>query len=435
MKDIWYKKDFEISVAEMRKIMKGFIGDMEKGLSGRKSSLKMLPAYTGTANGCESGRLIALDLGGTNFRVLELDLKGKRKMGSPRVKKFTIDKKHMTGRGEDLFDFIAKCIRTFISEKGLEDELDLNLGFTFSFPIDQKAIARGLLIRWTKGFSASGVKGKDVVKLLKDALKREDLSSMKVSALANDTVGTLVARSYQDPGCDVGVIIGTGTNACYLERVRNIKKLKDADKDGYMIVNTEWGNFNKLRLTEYDMELDRISENRKEQILEKMVSGMYLGEVARLVIKDAAGRGYLSGHIGTSFGKKYSFKTEYMSGIEGDSSKELTAVKRILKKKFRCNLSLEERRLLKDICAAVSRRAARISAASLAAVVSKMDKVLSHRHTIAIDGSVYEKHPTFARNMKSALKDIFGSRASRINIALTKDGSGTGAAIMAAIAG
>jgi len=40
-----------------------------------------------------------------------------------------------------------------------------------------------------------------------------------VVALANDTVGTLFARCYQEAQCYIGVILGTGTNAAYIERV------------------------------------------------------------------------------------------------------------------------------------------------------------------------------------------------------------------------
>ena len=34
----------------------------------------------------------------------------------------------------------------------------------------------------------------------------------------NDTVGTLALGHYHDPDTIAAVIIGTGTNACYLER-------------------------------------------------------------------------------------------------------------------------------------------------------------------------------------------------------------------------
>jgi len=44
------------------------------------------------------------------------------------------------------------------------------MGVTFSFPVHQTAINSGVLIEWTKGFSASGVPGNDVVKFLNDAM-------------------------------------------------------------------------------------------------------------------------------------------------------------------------------------------------------------------------------------------------------------------------
>jgi hexokinase len=41
-----------------------------------------------------------------------------------------------------------------------------------------------------------------------------------VSALLNDTVGVMAAGRYYDPATEIGMIIGTGTNACYVEKVR-----------------------------------------------------------------------------------------------------------------------------------------------------------------------------------------------------------------------
>ena len=61
-----------------------------------------------------------------------------------------------------------------------------------------------------------------------------------------------------------------------------------------------------------------------------------------------------------------------------------------------------------------------------------MDPKVSSKHSIAIDGSVYEKHPVFKNNMNAALKELFGKRASNIRTVLAKDGSGVGAAITAA---
>lgn len=42
----------------------------------------------------------------------------------------------------------------------------------------------------------------------------------------NDTVGTLAGARYWDDDVMVAVILGTGTNACYIERTDAIPRLK-----------------------------------------------------------------------------------------------------------------------------------------------------------------------------------------------------------------
>jgi len=408
---------------------------MVKGLRGSKSSLKMIPTYVERPSGNEKGKFIALDLGGTNFRVLELELKGKRKIKKPVVATFALKRKHMRGTGKALFDFIAGSIKTFMRRYNLDTRERFDVGFTFSFPVKQRGIAEGVLIRWTKGFRASGVEGKNVVELLNDSLKRKGIKNSKVIALANDTVGTLVARSYKDPNCDVGVILGTGTNACYCENVSNIARSKGKKtRSGKMVINIEWGNFNKVCRTQYDKKLDRISHNTGEQILEKMVSGMYLGEITRLILKDLARRKYILGKTNQLvLNKRGIIKTEYMSSIEGDRSKNLSKTKRVLKKIGILNSKYEDRKLIKKVCSVISRRAARVSAAAMAATVTKIDPTLSKRHTIAIDGSVYEKYPGFSKKIKATLNECFKKKSRNIKLTLAKDGSGKGAAIIAAV--
>ena len=123
-----------------------------------------------------------------------------------------------------------------------------------------------------------------------------------------------------------------------------------------------------------------------------------------------------------------------MSVIEGDKTDDLKITGELLGKLGLLKSSLEDRRIFKRVCEIVSRRAARICASCVAAIVMKMDPSLSRTHTIAIDGAVFEKHPTFSSNMEEALKSIFAKGSSRVKLTLAKDGSGKGAAIIAAIA-
>lgn len=430
------EKSFAMSTSDMHKMMRGFRSEMERGLRGEKSSLKMIPTYVDAPTGREKGEFVALDLGGTNFRIIEIALKGGGRTGRPRAMKFVMDKRHRSGPGTELFDFIAACMEKFLKKYKAAGGVYLDLGFTFSFPVRQTAVASGTLISWTKDFTATGVIGEDVVRLLNEALERRLIYNVRVSALLNDTVGTLVAKAYEDRFCDVGVILGTGTNACYSEEIKNIKKgggLSSGTRR--MIINTEWGDFNKFKLNSYDRALDKFTKNRNRQILEKAVSGMYLGELVRLVSKGLIKEKTLfSGRCPAIFERPEEFRTEYVSMILADNSGSLPAVKRFLEKTGVKGSSLKDRMILKKICRIVATRAGRISAAALGAVVMKMDPRLSRRHTVAIDGSVYEKLPGFAATMCGALMELFGRKAGRIKIALSKDGSGTGAAIVAAVA-
>jgi len=428
------KRIFEISRQDIERIRKNFHSEMRKGLSGKKSSLKMIPTYVERPKGTEKGEFLALDLGGTNFRVLSVKLMGKRKYKILSVKKFSLNKKHMIGTGKILFDFIADCIKNFVKARRMNLNEKHNVGFTFSFPIKQKSISSGILIRWTKGFKAKGVEGKDVVKLLNESLRRKGLKNTRIVGLSNDTVSTLVAKSYEDKNCDVGVILGTGTNACYCEKLNNITRYKGKRTlSSEMIINMEWGGFDKLGVTDFDKELDRFSENIGEQRLEKMVSGMYLGELVGIVTRDLATRGLLFSGENISFLKNpKNFKSEDISLITEDKSKALSSVKAYLRKIKIRNSTIADRKALQRICKIVSRRGARISAAAMISVVTKMDPTLSKKHTIAIDGSVYEKHPGFSGNIKAAIKEVLKRKSKNIKLNLIKDASGKGAALIAA---
>lgn len=62
----------------------------------------------------------------------------------------------------------------------------------------------------------------------------------------------------------VSPAVGTGTNACYMEEMKNVKRVEG--EAGRMCINTEWGGFGddgslKDILTEYDEIVDKTSIN------------------------------------------------------------------------------------------------------------------------------------------------------------------------------
>ena len=70
-----------------------------------------------------------------------------------------------------------------------------------------------------------------------------------MTVLLNDSVGTAAGGRYQDERTMLGIILGTGTNACYVERAARLPPSRlpegydTAARSGQMMINTEWGNF------------------------------------------------------------------------------------------------------------------------------------------------------------------------------------------------
>lgn len=418
---------FRITPQDAFEIMGLFHEEMRRGLEGKKSSLKMIPSFIARPKGTERGSYLALDLGGTNMRVMAVALDGKGSARLEAVSRFVVPVEEMGGTAVGLFDFIVHCIESFFAEHSLSRRQVYDLAFTFSFPVEQRSVVSGNLVCWTKGFTASGVEGRDVVSLLTEALHRRRMGYINVAALVNDTVGTLAAKSYADPACDMGVILGTGTNACYPEKTVRIAKYHGPGASAEMIVNVEWGGFNHLKANVYDRTLDRASCNAGEQQLEKMVSGMYLGEITRLVIVEMIQKGLLFREDSLSaFSEAYALTTEHLSR---------TAPGEDLPADFGLDdVSGSDRRIILEIGRMVSRRSARIAGAAVGAVVTWMDPGLDSIHTVAVDGALFEKHAGFRDNMAGMLAEIFGDRAAKIKLDPARDGSGIGAAIIAAVA-
>jgi hexokinase len=389
---------------------------------------------------------------------------------------------------KELFGFLAKQIETFLKEhhedhfeehvkprrerataEEYKDEHVFKLGFTFSFPVNQIGINRGLLIRWTKGFDIADAVGKDVCQLLQDEIDELGLP-VKVAALVNDTVGTLMSRSYTSPGKTttlLGAIFGTGTNGAYLEKLDNIKKPMQGDYDsssGEMVVNTEWGNFDDglecLPTTKYDTELDKQSVNPGIQLFEKRISGMFLGELLRLVVLDMNKHHNLfvrasskENDLGTStiidpsspLFKEGAVDSSILSIAEADNSDGLKALRLEIENILKVDSPSEaDAQALKVIAHAIGRRAARLSAVAVGGIVLQSGRLQTSTGNdeddivdIGVDGSLVEFYPGFKTNIRAALRIVDGigeAGEKRIRIGIAKDGSGVGAALIALVA-
>jgi hexokinase len=142
----------------------------------------MIPSFvTGRPTGTETGKYLAIDLGGTNLRVCQVALVRNGEV-EIQQQKYTVPEPLKVGEMRNLCDFIADCTDAFLTEIGTDSSREtLHLGFTFSFPVNLTSINRGNLMQWTKGFSCSGAIGKDPALMLQDSFRRKN---MKVNVAA-----------------------------------------------------------------------------------------------------------------------------------------------------------------------------------------------------------------------------------------------------------
>jgi hexokinase len=405
------KAEFQLSRSDLTRIGEHFKNEMEKGWeaghgSGApadKSSLKMLTSHINVLpTSDECGAFFAVDLGGTNLRVLRVTLKdGKSTVAEYRE---AIPPEVMSSKAtaDDLFNFIASACGELCKNHLCPAGERMPLGFTFSFPLSQSSIKSGKLIEWTKGFETRGCVGEDPAGQLQAALDRKGVP-LSVEALCNDTVGTLMTNAFRRGGsrdCRIGVILGTGTNAAYVE-----------PSAGGLIVNIEWGGFTGVPQTQFDRLVDKESINPGRQFLEKIVSGLYLGEIARLATVHALTLGGRT--VPDRLSVPHSIDTAIIfSLLAGGDSLD--------------GVDPESLAVLSTMGDAVIERSAAVAGAVLAAVV---DRTCEARCQVGIDGSVFTKGHRYQERLMHYVQ-LFHPEGVTLHV--SEDGSGLGAALVAA---
>ncbi|KAK6205030.1 hexokinase-domain-containing protein [Scheffersomyces amazonensis] len=432
-----------VSAGTLKKITDHFITELEKGLTKQGGNIPMIPTWVlDFPTGKEKGDYLAIDLGGTNLRVVLVKLGGNHDFDTTQSK-YALPEGMRTAKKEVLWDFIAECLKKFVEEEFPEGcTAPLPLGFTFSYPATQHSINNGILQRWTKGFDIEGVEGHDVVPQLQASIEKFGVP-INVVALINDTTGTLVASMYTDPEAKMGLIFGTGCNGAYYDVVKDIPKLEgklesDVSPDSPMAINCEYGAFDNEHLvlprTKYDIQIDKESPRPGQQSFEKMISGYYLGEVLRLILLELASERQLifKNQDLTKLNKPFILDTSFPSKIEEDPFENLSDVEELFNSVLQIQTTAPERKIIRRIAELIGERSARLSICGIAAICKKRGYKTAHA---AADGSVYNKYPGFKERAAKGLRDIFDweTEEDPIIIVAAEDGSGAGAAIIAAL--
>ncbi|KAM0342849.1 hypothetical protein ACHAPU_009213 [Fusarium lateritium] len=286
----------------------------------------------------KQGCHLAIDIGGTNLRVGfvqlgkdsdqsnghaingETDNSPQRHVRRLLEKSWPIDEHLKNENPDSLFQWIGKCIAEVVADGceklQLPTDQTMPLGVTFSFPMVQHSISQATLMPMGKGFAISS--DQDLGDRLIDGYDRAkspELPPIRVEAIANDSVSTLVSFIFnfdeaKNRRASLGLILGTGCNATIPLKLSQLNPSKrpssvvarpeELAEDVKITINTEWsinGTAPPLHevglVSRWDKALDSQGELHGFQPLEYLTAGRYLGELGRIMLVD-----YLTEHKG-----------------------------------------------------------------------------------------------------------------------------------------
>ena len=379
-------KKHKLSAAELdiKTITDDFISEMKKGLEGKGGSLLMLPTYIGAQGSIKPNEpVLAIDAGGTNFRAVEMSFDKDLNLVTKNLQQRKMPAIDEELSNKEFFATLAAYLTSYtnISEK---------IGFCFSYAVEIFPNKDGKLLEWSKEVKAPEVIGQMVGKNLLQAMGTPE----KQIVLMNDTVSTLLAGQAATAGREfdtyIGFILGTGTNACYIEKNANITKTSGLDVKSSQIINIETGNFNLMPRTDIDIAFDSTTKNPGRYSFEKMISGGYFGGLCTTALKTAATE--------EVFGAESTVRMKAMGEL---SSEEVN--------KFVCGIDLpsnvlstvlvtkEDKDAACEIINTLIQRSAKLTAASLAAVILKTGKAKSAEKPVlmTIEGTTFYKMNNF----------------------------------------
>lgn len=366
---------------DFRRWTEGFRQEMDAGLAGEKSSLRMIPTYLSAQTLPTQGEpVIVLDAGGTNLRIALMEFTDQ----GPKASYFnTVPMLGTQGplTIDQFYDQLAALVAPIAHQSG-------RIGFCFSFPCQILPDLDGLILHFDKEVDISGAKGSILGVGLRAALEKLGKRHDHKVAVINDTVAAMLGAMSQGLGDarSMGFILGTGTNICASFPVDGIGKLPAVQraKGGSMVVNLESGGFDALERSEVELAFDATTANPGDQVLEKLISGAYQGPMALAYLRAAAKNGLFSAGGAAALEELASLSAKEISDFLTRGSDNPLAA-----------LSPDDRATSLEILDGFFRRAAMLTAATLAAVLEACGDAKDPAKPVAIaaEGTTFYKCP------------------------------------------
>lgn len=226
-----------------------------------------------------------------------------------------------------------------------------------------------------------------------------------------------------------------------MEDCRHIPKLQGRGfpDDAVMIINTEYGAFDNecsvLPRNPFDRRLDAASVRPGTQIYEKMVAGLYIGEMLRIIMVALHEQGKLFPDQDiTRLQEENVLDASFLSVAELDISEELEDMRNEFNNTLSLDPALHELKMCRYLIGLIATRAARLYACGIAAICKKKNFRRCH---VGVDGSLFTKYTGFKQRASQALREILDwppEELDLVGLNVAEDGSGVGAALAGILA-
>jgi hexokinase len=125
-------------------VLADFRTEMDKGLAGKKSSLKMIPTFVTTENALPLNKpVIVIDAGGTNLRIALMHFSDSGEAVIDEISKYQMPGVEKELTADEFFAALTEYLKPIITKSD-------RIGFCFSYPAEISADRDGRLIHWTK---------------------------------------------------------------------------------------------------------------------------------------------------------------------------------------------------------------------------------------------------------------------------------------------
>lgn len=227
----------------------------------------------GKRNPKSMGKVLAIELGGTNLRLVLADFNKKIRILRSKESQFFRQDNYTP---EKLFEELWEHMEDFLDREKTDD-----IAFIFSYPQKNEYVNGKIettVIKMAKKIKIHGINGMNITEEFREFLK-DKLGHTNIVVVNDATASALMLKYLEDfegknLGSKINLIIGTGYNIAYIvENKSNVK-----------VVNTEAGTFPSFKYTIFDKEVNEAAGPEHIHHFESMLSGKWIPLIFKEIV-------------------------------------------------------------------------------------------------------------------------------------------------------